>query len=140
MSTKFREVLYLVGAIVPSLLGLIVMFTGIEQGAADHIAQIFAGLVTLLGAAAPATAAVVVRKQTKDGTLTSAPIDKVITGVTEVVKAQQKADQEVERVKELLQGAVVSIPALGPIATQIIEEVPTPTEVLGSLTSAILRK
>ena len=140
MSTKFREVLYLVGTIVPSILGLVVMFTGIEQGVADNLAQVFAGLVTLLGAAAPATAAVVVRKQTKDGTLNSTPMESVITGVTEVVKAQKKADEEVVRVKELLQDAMSTVPVLGPMASQIVEEVPTPSEIAGSLTAAILRR
>ena len=140
MSVKFREVLYLIGTIVPSLLGLVVMFSGIEQGVADNIGQVFAGLVTLLGATAPATAAVMTRKQVKDGTLSASPMETVITGVSQVVQAQKKADEEVIKVKELLQGAISNVPVLGPMASQIVEEVPTPSEVLGSLTSAILRK
>ena len=65
---------------------------------------------------APATAAAVVRKQNKQGAFETSPMENVVTGVTQVVEAQQKADQEVERVKNLLSEAVSSVPMLGPMA------------------------
>ena len=142
MSVKFRETLYLIGAIVPALLGLIVLYGGITQGAADNFAQVVTGLITMMGATAPATAAVMTRKQVKEGVLDASPMETVITGVTQVVEAQKKADDEIERVKAILQEAVGGMPVLGPIASDIVDDIPTLSEaveqVQGSLTAQIL--
>ena len=97
-------------------------------------------MLTLAGASAPATAAAVVRKQNKQGAFETSPMENVVSGVTQVVQAQQKADQEVERVKDLLSDAVASVPMLGPAASNAIRELPSVSEVTGSLTSEILRR
>ena len=140
MSPKARETLYLIGTMIPAIVGILVMWTGVSQEGADNLAQVITGLITLLGAGAPATAAAVVRKQNKQGTFETSPMENVITGVTQVVEAQQKADEEVERVKNLLSEAVATVPVLGPAASSAIRELPSVSEVTGSLTSEILRR
>lgn len=140
MSPKARETLYLIGTMIPAIVGILVMWTGVSQEGADNLAQVITGFITLIGAGAPATAAAVVRKQNKQGTFETSPMENVITGVTQVVEAQQKADEEVERVKNLLSEAVASVPVLGPAASSAIRELPSVSDVTGSLTSEILRR
>ena len=140
MSPKARQSLYLIGTAVPAVLGLLVMWSGVSQEGADNMAQVLTGLLTLAGASAPATAAAVVRKQNKQGAFETSPMENVVTGVTQVVEAQQKADQEVERVKNLLSEAVSSVPMLGPMATTVIDDIPSVSQATGSLTSQILRR
>ena len=140
MSPKARETLYLIGTMIPAIVGILVMWTGVTQEGADNMAQVVTGLITLVGAGAPATAAAVVRKQNKQGTFQTSPMENVITGVGQVVEAQQKADQEVERVKNLLSEAVSNVPMLGPAASNMIRELPSVSEVSGSLTSQVLRR
>ena len=56
MSPKIRQSLYYLGAMVPSVLGFLLIWGGIDQGAADNLGQIVAGIINMVGAAAPATA------------------------------------------------------------------------------------
>lgn len=140
MSPKARETLYLIGTMIPAIVGILVMWTGVTQEGADNLAQVVTGLITLVGAGAPATAAAVVRKQNKQGTFQTSPMENVITGVGQVVEAQKKADEEVERVKNLLSDAVVNVPMMGPAAAAAIRELPSVSEVTGSLTSQVLRR
>jgi hypothetical protein len=116
------------------------MWSGVSQEGADNMAQVLTGLLTLAGASAPATAAAVVRKQNKQGAFETSPMENVVSGVTQVVEAQQKADQEVERVKDLLSEAVSNVPMLGPVAANVIDDIPSVSQVTGSLTSQILRR
>ncbi|AAC18451.1 holin [Mycobacterium phage Lakes] len=121
MSPKIRETLYYVGTLVPGILGIALIWGGIDAGAAANIGDIVAGALNLVGAAAPATAAVKVNQQRKDGTLTTSPVDQVTRGVEQVLAAKQNAEAEVERVKQALESAVNgAVPQLGPLASQIL--------------------
>ncbi|QBP31397.1 holin [Mycobacterium phage Miramae] len=128
MSPKVRESLYYVGTIIPALLGLGMIWGGIDAGAADSIGDIITGALALLGATAPATAAVKVNKQRKDGTLEPlAPVEQVVNGVQAVIAAQQSAQAELDRVKDAVTGAIGIIPGvlpqLGPLAQQAVDAV-----------------
>ncbi|ASW31357.1 holin [Mycobacterium phage Lokk] len=121
MSPKVRESLYYLGTLVPGVLGIALIWGGIDAGAAQNIGDIIAGALNLIGATAPATAAVKVNQQRRDGTLSTSPVDQVAKGVEQVLAAQQTAQAEVERVKQALEAAVTgAVPALGPLANQII--------------------
>ena len=128
MSPKIRESLYYLGTIVPGVIGLALIWGGIDQGAADSLGDILAGVLSLIGAAAPATAAAKVNQQRKDGTLDKvSPADQVVNGVQAVLKAQtdaqaevEKAAAEIDRVKTAVTGAVGIVPGMGPLAQQII--------------------
>ncbi|AER49849.1 holin [Mycobacterium phage LHTSCC] len=128
MSPKIRESLYYVGTIIPALLGLGMIWGGIDAGAASSIGDILAGALALIGATAPATAAVKVNKQRKDGTLEPlAPVDQVVNGVQAVIAAQHAAQAELDRVKDAVTGAIGVIPGvlpqLGPLAQQAVDAV-----------------
>ena len=122
MSPKIRQSLYYLGAMVPSVLGFLLIWGGIDQGAADNLGQIVAGIINMVGAAAPATAAVKVGQQRKDGTFdTPSAADRVISGVQEALAQQQAAQDELDRVKDAVAGAIGAIPVLGPLASQVLE-------------------
>ena len=119
MNPKIRQTIYQVGTIIPALLGILLIWGGIDAGTADNIAQVLAGVVALIGAAAPATAAVKVNQQRKDGTLAS-PAEQVLRGVEAVVAAKNTAQAEFDRVQQAVVSTISDVPALGPLATQIL--------------------
>ena len=124
MSPKVRQSIYQIGTIVPALLGLLLIWGGIDAGAAEHVNQIVAGFVAIFGSAAPATAAREVKKQRNDGTFESAaPVDQVINGVQAVIEAQKQAQAEVERVKSVLSDVVSDVPVLGPLGKQVLDSI-----------------
>ncbi|ALA48445.1 holin [Mycobacterium phage Lolly9] len=122
MNPKIRQSIYYVGAIVPGLLGLFMLWAGLTQDDADSIQNIVSGVVSILGAGAPATAAIKVGQQRKDGTFDSvSPAEAVVNGVQAVLEAQASAAAEVDKVKTAITGAVNQIPGFGPLAAQIIQ-------------------
>ncbi|AIS73587.1 holin [Mycobacterium phage VohminGhazi] len=124
MNPKVRQSLYYVGTIVPGVLGIALLWGGIDAGAADNIGLVVSGVLNILGASAPATAAVTVGKQRKDGTLTGSPVESVVKGVEQVLAAQQTTQAEVEQVRQAIESAVTgAVPALGPLAQQVINSV-----------------
>ena len=120
MSPKARQIVYYIGTLVPGLLGLALIFGGIEAGAAENLEAIVAGFLNLLGASAPATAAVKVRQQRKDGTLTGSPAEQVTRGVEQVIEAKRAAEEEVARVRQVFDTAIGGVPVLGPRVSQLI--------------------
>lgn len=123
MTPKVRQSIYYLGTIVPALLGLLMIWGGIDAGSADHLSQIASGLVALLGAGAPAVAAEQVRKQRKDGTL-GTPAEQVISGMQAVLDARTAAENEVERAKaevERAMQAVAVVPVLGPLSKLVVD-------------------
>lgn len=126
MTPKSRQTIYLLGTIIPSILGLAVLWGGFDQGAAQNVGQIIAGLVALLGAGAPAVAASTIAKQKKDGTFdTVAPADQVINGVQAVIEAQAHATAELERAKQAVVEVAGVVPVFGPLAQQVIRSLPS---------------
>lgn len=78
MNAKLRQTLYFGGSIVTGILGIALIWGGIDAGAADNLNSIFSGLVTLLGGTAPtAVAGAKVKEQRKDGTLSGVPLGEV---------------------------------------------------------------
>jgi len=125
MSPKIRESLYQLASVLLAGLGLAQVWGGVDGGTVDNINQIVTGLLTLLGAGAPAVAAKKVNTQRKDGTLdTVAPADQVINGVQAVIEARAAAQAEVDRVKQAVNDIAATVPVLGPLATQVINSIP----------------
>jgi hypothetical protein len=126
MSPKIRESLYYLGTIVTGVLGIALIWGGIDAGAADSIGDILAGFLALIGASAPAVAAKKINEQRRDGTLdVVSPADAVVNGVQAVIQAQANANAELDKVKQAVTSAVGVIPGIGPLAAQIINSVPT---------------
>ncbi|QGZ16814.1 holin [Mycobacterium phage Phaded] len=130
MSPKIRETLYYVGAIVPALLGIALIWGGIDAGAADSIGNIIAGALNLIGATAPAVAAKKVNEQRKDGTLATSAVEQVTKGVEQVIAARDAAQAEVEKVTQAVGGVLSDVQRaaeavnLGPLASQILSGLP----------------
>lgn len=128
MNPKIAQTVYGIGTIIPAILGIFLIWGGIDQGTADGVNSLVAGIVAILGGIAPATATVRVAKQRKDGTFdVLAPADQVINGMQAVLNAQTQAIADVERVKQAVTDAVsivpalaTSIPILGPLAQQVV--------------------
>ncbi|QHB37950.1 holin [Mycobacterium phage Cintron] len=126
MSPKLRETLYYLGTIVPGVIGIALIWGGIDAGSAESIGDIIVGFLSLLGASAPAVAAKKVNEQRKDGTLEpQAPVDQVVNGVNAILEAQARAQSELARVQNVVAGAASVIPGVGPLAAQVINSIPT---------------
>ncbi len=127
MTPKIRQTVYLLGTVVSSIIGAILLWGGIDAGMAEHLNEVITGLVALLGAGAPAIAASTVNKQRKDGTLDSiAPADAVISGVQAVIEAKAAAEAEVDRVKNAVSDITSTAPVLGSLAQQVIDSIKAP--------------
>lgn len=134
MSPKIRQSIYLLGTVVSSLIGVVLLWGGIDAGVAGNLTTVIGGAIALLGAGAPAVAASTVNKQIKDGTLSSvAPADAVISGVQAVISAAQAAsdaktaaEAEVERVKTAVSDIASNVPIFGPLTQQVINSIKVP--------------
>ncbi len=126
MTPKIRQSVYLLGTVLSSLIGVIMLWGGIDSGAAEHINEIITGLVALLGAGAPAIAASTVNKQRKDGTLDSVtPADAVISGVQAVIDAKTQAEAEIDRVKNAVSD-ITGASGVGSLVEQVIKSAKAP--------------
>ena len=120
MSPKLAQTIYQLGALISAVLGIALIWGGIDAGAANSIAQIVAGITALFGGAAPAVAAKRVNDQRKDGMFDSVgPADQVINGVQAVIEAQAKAQTDIDRVKDVVTSV---IGGLGPLASAVIKD------------------
>lgn len=124
MTPKIRNGLYGVGLIATGVLTLLSLFSILDPNTAATVSAQLAGLLSLLGVGATGTAAVITHKQRKDGTFdTVDPADQVVNGIDAVLRAQQEAQQQVERVKNAVSNAVRDIPILGPSAKEALDRI-----------------
>lgn len=68
-SARIRQTAYYAGSALLALLGILQIWTGIDAGQIENIGNTITGLLTLLGGAAPAVAALKVGNQLKTGSL-----------------------------------------------------------------------
>lgn len=121
MTPKIRQSIYYLGTVASALVGIALIWGGIEAGAAQHVSSLITGLVALAGGAAPAVAARKVGEQMKDGSFDSSPADQVIKGIEAVVNARANVEAEVNRVRDAVTAVVDDIPVLGPLAKNAID-------------------
>lgn len=127
MSPKFRQTLYSLGAIATSVLTLLSVWRVLDPNTASSVSAGLAALLSLFGVGAAGTAAVITGQQRKDGTFDHppelSPADQVVNGLQAVIEAQQRAQSEVERVKEAVSDAVGTVPVLGPLAKEALDQI-----------------
>ena len=123
MTPRVRQSVYLIGTVISGVIGVALLWGGISAESANSVSQLVAGLVALLGGAAPAVAARTVTKQIHDGSFDSDPADQVIKGLEAVVAARSAAQLQVDRVKDAVTAAVNEVPVFGPLAKQAIEQI-----------------
>lgn len=124
MSPKFRQTVYSLGAIATSVLTLLSVWRVLDPNTASSVSAGLAALLSLFGVGAAGTAAVMTGQQRKDGTFEHpSPADQVVNGIQAVLEAQKKAQEEVERVKEAVSDAVGTVPVLGPLAKEALDQI-----------------
>lgn len=126
MTPKVRQVLYVFGVVVFAALTLLSTFKVIDPDTAATVSAALTSLLGLFGVTVAGTAAYNTNKQIHNGTFEPpapvSPADQVVNGIDAVLKAQQQAQAEVERVKAAVQSAVKDTPVIGPLASQILEQ------------------
>ena len=119
MNPKVAQTIYQIGTVVTGLLGVALIWGGIDSHTADAVNSIVAGLGTLLGGTLPsATAAVRTNRQIKDGTLGS-PADQIINGITTIAAVKTQAEADIARVTKTAQDVLGVIPGGAALADDI---------------------
>lgn len=123
---KIRKTLYQVGTIATALLSIFTVWNFLDPVTSSALNSALGALLGLLGVGAAGTAAVVTKKQIEEGQFDSAPeaspADVVANAVQSVLEAKQSAERELAKVQEAIAGTVSDIPVLGPLATQVLDQ------------------
>lgn len=119
--SKARLLLYTLGSITMLVIPVLVAFGALGQDQADSVGRLITALIGLFGAGASGTAAVVLGKQRKDGTLDTppAPADAAVAAIQATVDQATTAAADLDRVKQAATDALGGV--LGPLAQQVIE-------------------
>lgn len=125
MSPKIRQTIYGIGLAATSLLSVLSVWKVIDPTTASTVSASLAGLLSLLGVGAAGTAAVVVSKQQKDGTfdVNGSPADQAIQAINNTVKNAQQASSDLQKVRDAVSGAIKDVPVLGPLGSQIFDQI-----------------
>lgn len=123
---KIRKTLYQVGTIATALLSIFTVWNFLDPVTSTALNSALGALLGLLGVGAAGTAAVVTKKQIEDGQFDPSPdvspADVVVSGVQAVIEAKENAERELVKVQEAIAGTVSEIPILGPLASQVIDQ------------------
>lgn len=123
MSPKIRQSFYFLSSAVTALVGLVVLWGGLDAGAANNLTAIIAGLAGLFGAAGPAVAGKKVGEQVKDGTLASDPTVQISNGIKQVQDQLDAAQAQANAVKEIISSGLDNVPVLGPLAADVLDRI-----------------
>ncbi|MCK0174816.1 hypothetical protein [Mycolicibacterium sp. F2034L] len=126
MNAKIREIIYYLGTLLVGGVGLAVTLGALtaEQGA--NIGQILTGLLTLLGAGAPALAAKKTAEQRKDGTF-DAPANPVLDAFESLNAVKARVDEVVDEAQAkvaqattAIQGAAAMLPGGAAVTSAVL--------------------
>ncbi|AAN01648.1 holin [Mycobacterium phage SirDuracell] len=100
---KIRQYYYLAAAAIAGLIPILNILHVLSDDQILSVNQIIASIGSLIGAAGVGTAGVILGKQRKEGVLEKLdPADKVVTGIQEAVTAAAHANDQLDRVKEVV--------------------------------------
>lgn len=124
MSAQIRQWFYLLSALASAIVPILVTLRVINESQGNQWLGLVAALGGVLGTAGAGTAAVILGKQRKDGTLdTAAPADAAITAIQQTVENVTTATSELDRVKQAASDVLGAIPGVGPLAQAAINSV-----------------
>lgn len=124
MSPKVRQALYSFGVLLFSGLTILSTLKVVDPNTAATISAAVTSILGVFGVTGFGVAAYNTNKQINNGTLTpAAPEEKVITGIQEVLANHQRAQAAVEKVKDAVSGAIKDVPVLGPLGSQIFDQI-----------------
>lgn len=122
MSAQFRLWFYRISAVAAALVPILVATRVVTESQGNQWLALVAAIGGLFGVAGAGTAAVVLGKQTQDGTLDSpAPADAAITAIQQTIQNATTASAELDRVKQVATDALGQVPVLGPLSKQVID-------------------
>lgn len=123
MSPKTRQAFYSLGTVASGLLTLLVTFHILDPSTASGLGNVVAALVGLLGTAASGTAAVVVGKQRKEGTLdfTGSAAEQAVSAIQTTVSQAATASAELQKVQAA--ASQLAQVAAGSLVAQVINSV-----------------
>mgnify|MGYP002651914470 CR=1 FL=1 len=122
MNPKFAQTLYGLGTAVSALVGVLLIWGGIDAGAADSLNQIIGGLLALMSGAANAVAAKRTSGQRKEDMFDKqAPADAAVTAIQQTVQNVSQAQAELDKVKQAATDALSAVPGVGPLTQKIID-------------------
>lgn len=122
LSPKLRQTLYALGTIATATLSLLSLWSVVSPAAATHLSSAVAALLSLAGAGAAGTAAVVTKRQRGDGTLGD-PVEQVTRGIQSVNDQLAAAKAQAEAVRAVVADAVDDVPVLGPLAADALSRI-----------------
>lgn len=125
---RFREFLYKGGTALFSVVTILSTFHILDPARTAALSYGITTLLSLFGVTIAGTAAYNITKQRKDGTFTEvAPADAVVNGVQAIIDARQSAEQQLQRVQDVVGGLVSGvnkeISDIGPLATQVLDSI-----------------
>ena len=122
MTPKVRQILYTFGVVVFAVLTVASTFKIIDPDVAASVSAAVTAVLGLFGVTVAGTAAYNINKQQKDGSFDDQdPADVVVQGIDAVLKAQQEAQSQVDRVRDAVSSAVKDVPVLGPLAKEALD-------------------
>lgn len=123
---KARFLLYVIGVLVFAVVTGLSFFKVIDPSVASTVNAQLVSILGLFGITIAGTAAYNTNKQVKDGTFEEAPqvdpAEAVVNGINAVLEAQQRAQAEVDRVRDAVAQAVSDVPVVGPLAQQVLDQ------------------
>lgn len=121
---KIAQTIYQVGLIASSAVAIAGLWNAIDGNTANALGNGITGLLGMLGVGATATANVRVRAQRKDGTLdfTGSAADQAVAAIDAVNTQAAAAANDRDRVRDALGDLAATIPVVGPLAQQVIDQ------------------
>lgn len=122
MTANIRKWFYLLTGLVSGVVPVLVALNITTPDQSQQWLQLLTVVGGIIGAGGLGTAAVVVNRQQKNGTLTqAAPADQAINGIQQTVQNVAGAVSELERVKDVAANVLGAVPVLGPLAKQVVD-------------------
>ncbi|BBY78886.1 hypothetical protein H7I53_17810 [Mycolicibacterium pulveris] len=127
MNAKTRETIYYLGTIIVGGVGLAVTVGALTADQGSNIGQIVTGLLTLLGAGAPALAARKTGEQRKGGVFDNpvgTAFDQLGTIKSQVDVTVEQAQAKVAEAVAVIQGATATLPGAAAITNAVTAALP----------------
>lgn len=133
MTAKVRQYFYLLSALASAIVPILVTLRVINESQGNQWLGLVAALGGILGTAGAGTAAVVLGKQRKDGTLDTpepAPTlplpDAVIAGAQQAAQNAAQSISDLDKIRDGVGQILGTAPVIGPLAQAAIDSIKLP--------------
>ena len=133
MTAQFRQWFYLLSALASAIVPILVTLRVINEAQGNQWLGLVAALGGILGTAGAGTAAVILGKQRKDGTLDTpepAPVlplpDVVLGGLSQAAQNVATSVSELDKIRDGVGQILGTAPVIGPLAQAAIDSIKLP--------------